>query len=114
MYLSSSGGTITVSLDATYQFQDQSELIINREISIGGKESQKLWGTITKFDVPLRYVVDSDASQINEWWDDNEQLAFNFDGTSYEVRIINGDRPIQSMVRPYQDECEGHVILNVI
>lgn len=109
MYLTDA--TITVSLDTDYDFQLNAELIVSRDSAIGGTLSQYLWGKHERFTVPLRYLSGNDAAQLNEWWADTDELVFYYDSTSYDVYIINQERPVQSLEKPYQDTWQGDLEL---
>lgn len=107
-------GTITVSLHSTYDTRRNSELIIDRSRNIGGKSFDKLWSVYDQFDLPINYTTNSDACQINQWWENTNELTFFYDSTSYQVYIISEDQPFQQLVEPYHDEWTGIINLGVL
>lgn len=109
-----SDSTITVSLDVDWEFQHNAQLIIERDLTVGGAAVDKLWSRFDAFELPISYLQSSDADLINEWWRDTEQLVFNFDGSCYDVRITNEDQPFRSLNRPYQDLWQGTIIIQTI
>lgn len=114
MYLSTVDCSVVVSLYPTYDMANQQELLVNRDFTINGNIAQFLWGNFTRFELPLEYIQDSDMLQINDWWNNNNQLVFYFDNTEYNIRIVNEDQPIQNLQRPYNNVWGGNLIVEVL
>ena len=114
-------GTITVSLDINWEFIQKQTNIANSHRTIGGRESNYLWGSFQNFEVLISNVPSSDAAQMNEWWMDSTQLIFVYEGrtsvtaaTSVDVFLTSQSQPFMSLSPPYFDEWTGTLAIEEI
>lgn len=100
-------GTTTITLEIDREANLNSSLLINASKSIGGNDTSYLWHEKTNFQFPIKYIISSEASVINDWWRDSVELDLYFDSTSYDVYLMGQSQPFKSMSKPYNAEWNG-------
>lgn len=108
LFADSSNG---IQLQPEYSFKDKTA--INKSelrTQDGGLKTYK-YSEYAAFDVPVKYISNSDQLQINKWWSDVTSLKFVWQGSEYNVRITNSNRPIDSLVLPYDNLYMGTIEL---
>lgn len=78
----------------------------------GGRFVYK-WGQYSRTKFSLTDVNSSDASLINSWWENNVELLFTQDSgtTVSSVQLVNGQIPMHSYMKPYDDLYSGDIEL---
>lgn len=114
MPASLSNGTLTVSLDINWDMMRNEELIVDRVRTIGGRAADKVWASFKKFRFSMSNIPSSDAGLINEWWEGTDVLDFEFDNYISSIYISNQGQPFQGLPKPYYNEWNGNLILDVI
>lgn len=75
------------------------------------------WGQYDKFSVPVNYVSSSDTCTINSWWGARTDLNwYQIDSANtvvqtHAVRIMNNNKPLNSLNKPYIDQFKGKIDL---
>ena len=107
-------GVNSISLDIGWGIIREGELIRSTTRGIGGRQSSFKWADYNVFRVPLSNAPSSDASLINEWWRNTTELTFYLDTTSYASYLTGNTQPFQRLARPYNDEWDGNLIIEMI
>ena len=106
------------TLNPDYSFQEQAQLIKRQHRTLAGDMHTYSWDKFFAYSVPLRFLSDSHAALINWWWENQFNLAFTLDTSdsesTYICRITNGQQPIGSRIRPYDDLWQGTLRLESI
>lgn len=110
-----SDGSITVSLDISWNSAVPTNLIFSRDQTIGGKDSYTLWSSFDVWDLSVRWFPGSDAAQLNEWWRNSRTLTFVFEPETgqptHSVKIVGGVQPFTQLEKPYNDLFSGVISL---
>ena len=73
------------------------------------------WSEHRHIEIPVEYVSQANASQIESWWSANTKLLFFVTSGSttdvYSVMILNNDSPLQQYNKPYDNMLRGKIIL---
>ena len=103
--------TDVVQISPEIGFADDSPLMSEPVGTIGGRRDFYRWGRSFAWQVPLKYVTDSDAAAFTWWWRNQFTLAFTLDtsdaATVQLCRIVNDDNPMRKRTRPSADHWEG-------
>ena len=96
-------------------FADESPFLFESAGALGGRRDFFRWGRTFAWQVPLKYLSDSDASLLTWWWRNQFALAFTLDtsdaATVQLCRIVNDDNPVRRRMRPYGNRWEGGLML---
>ncbi len=103
--------TCPILINPEWSFQDQETLILSEHRTQAGKLFSYLWGNIAKYRVPLRFVNSSEQSKFNDWWKNQDEVAFTLNSSETEstvfCRLRNQTKPINKFIEPYNDMFEG-------
>ena len=100
-----------IQLNPEIGFADESPFLFESAGALGGRRDFFRWGRTFAWQVPLKYLSDSDASLLTWWWKNQFALAFTLDtsdaATVQLCRIVNDDNPVRRRMRPYGNLWEG-------
>lgn len=110
LFIDSSTG---IDVDPEWSYEDMGKKIEDRHRARDGSEYVYKWGEFDRFKVPVSYVNSEFKSVVNSWWSSNVDLKWMEEGGSvvYDVRITNSEKPINSVIRPYNDLFSGVIEL---
>ena len=103
--------TTSLSVDVGYDLEDRKTELFQRHSTVSGRDVFFDYGEFNRFNLPIIHIPFSDGKQINEWWEDMEELTFEFDSISYTVKVVNTAKPFASIQFPYWDFWKGSVFL---
>lgn len=72
-----------------------------------------------RWEVPITDMGKTDADNINSWWENNYTCTFypdytNDPGTSYSVKIVNKEQPLQYIFPHWDEHFQGKLILEEV
>lgn len=110
LFVNSSTG---VDIEPEYNFKDSGERIESRHRTRDGSEYAYRWGSFRAFKMDVTYVDSAFKSFVNSWWDSGTDLLFMETGTTdvYSVHIVNKNRPVDRLIKPYTDLFRGTIEL---
>ena len=108
-------GTLTVSLEIDYRSQNPAVLEVQRDRTIGGKDSYYAYAYVRGFNLITRWVSNSDSQLMNQWWMNSTPLTLYYgpEASSYDVILTSKEQPFNSLQKAYNDSFYGTVILTV-
>lgn len=115
-----SDGTDTIDFSPSAGYIKPDDMAVTRLSSINGTEYSYKRYRKRKWEIPLSFISTANASTINGWWNDLDELTFYPDmvfdaSTAYIVRIRNDDRPLGSFpISRWEDALTGAMILREI
>ena len=110
-FLLFSNSTDGMALEPDYSFAQKGKLITSQlRTQDGGLKIYK-YGEFAAFEVPVTYITTSDQLQINKWWSAVTDLKFVWQGSEYNVRVMNKNQPIDKVIVPYNNLYQGTIEL---
>lgn len=107
-------GTNSYSLDieADYEgYKDSAVRIENtHRVRDGGLYIYK-WGGFDKINLPVSFVNSSYQAIVNSWWDSGAALVYTNGTDVSSVYVRNKSKPIDTLMKPYDDQFKGVIIL---
>jgi len=110
LYVNSTTG---VTIEPEYSYEENADKVENRYRSRDGSEFVYKWGEYSKWKLPVMYVDETFRTVVNLWWSNNTDLLFKNESSSavYSVHIVNGDKPVKNVIKPYIDLFRGTINL---
>lgn len=98
-----------------WSYRDKETMILSRHRTQTGNLYSYIWGRYLQFQIPLRFVNSSDQSRINNWWEDQEDIAITLNSSesvsTVLCKIVNKTKPIDKFTMPYNNLFEGDIKL---
>lgn len=114
----SSNVTTDIVLKPTWDYETNRTLNKVTTETIEGRLANYVWSDYYSFKVPIEFLCTSDTSMINEWWEDGSNLRFtdaSSDASRYfSVKITNLEQPFSMLMKPYNNQYRGVLILETI
>lgn len=103
----------SVTFEVEYDYKDPEQRFSSDHITPSGRMYNYVWGTKKQYSFSVTYINSSDRFTINKWWANNTDLNFlpNSSFLAKSVRIMNTSEPIDSRIKPYNDQFAGKIIL---
>ena len=100
-----------IQLNPEIGFADESPMLFESAGALGGRRDFYRWGRTFAWQVPLKYLSDSDAGLLTFWWRNQFTIALTLDtsdaATVQLCRVVNDDNPVRKRMRPYGNLWEG-------
>lgn len=94
-----------------YGMADRAKLRASNHTTLGGNRQQYTWNKTYEWSIPLSFLSNSHADQINWWWENQFILAWTLDTSDSESlylgRIGNARQPIGARRRSDNQLFEG-------
>lgn len=103
----------SLDLNIDYEIEYSGERLENVHRTRDGGLYVYTWGTFKKFKLPVSYVNSNFRSVVNSWWESGAELVLTTEnGTSINsVQLRNKSIPIAKVIKPYEDQFQGTLIL---
>lgn len=99
-----------ISIDPLWGFSESRTKFQANGETLNGYYYNYLFGIRDLFYSSYRYMQDSNAQLINDFWKNNEKLTLVIDVNTYTVYIANPEQPFRSLSPPYQDMFDGEIL----
>lgn len=113
--LTNSSTGVSVDFDPEWGYKDNSKKVQQQTRTLAGDLYTYKFSDYAMFDVPVMHINSSDTYNINQWWENNDELYFTDPSSDvYNVRIISKNKPLNARVEPYIDLFRGTIKLEEI
>jgi len=107
-------GAVVITIFPQQNVLDEKKMTRASDTTLSGVPRKYKWAEFDNFIIPIKFMPDSDSSQVNEWWRAQTTLTFSFDLIDYSVKITNAGRPFTGTTKPYVDEWAGQINLESV
>jgi len=106
---------ISITLDVEFTSETSKEKLTERHMTLSGRDVPYTYGNFNTYTIDSQLISTSDTLQINEWWENQNELFFtNYDQSTATVKITNEAQPIPTITWPYWNEFTGQIKLGAI
>ncbi len=110
LYVNSANG---VDVNVEYDFKDTGRKFESRHRVRSGAEYVYKWGEWTELKFSIAFVNSEFKSIVNSWWSSNTDLLWKEVDVAgiTSVHLINKSKPVDRLVKPYNDLFRGKIEL---
>lgn len=113
--MTNSVDSISITLDVEFSSETSKVKIITRHATLSGRDVPYNYGNFDTYTIDSQLISTSNTLQINDWWENQNELFFtNYDQSTATVKITNDSQPIPTVTWPYWNELTGQIKLGVI
>ena len=98
-----------INIDPNFSSSVIDNFIGDDHFTLSNKMVRYKWGSYQEFHFNVDYIPNSDAQQINEWWQSQATVQVEYETVVYNVSFLNQSIPFSQLRQPYYDVYRGNV-----